>query len=158
MEETKIAVDSQGAAPETVTSTVTETEDMEARFKKLEEEKNNYKTAFLKEKSKNKSENFEVDEDVITQKVQEALANSRLAEIAREQDAIIQKALKENKELKLAQLNKTTTATAVGTHSEGQAVKDTLVTPEQMAYFKSKNWSDKEIERYKKNFLKNSGR
>jgi len=82
-----------------------------------------------------------------------------LAEIAQEQDALIKKALKENRELKLAQLNKTNTPPAsVGTHSEGQMVKDTLVTPDQAAAFKARGWSDKDIEKYKKNLQRYSGR
>ena len=159
--EIKPAVDTQAAAPETtVTPTVDTTEDMEARFAQLEAEKAkaieeaaNYKLAFLKEKNK-QPENFdsETDEDKMRRIAQETLANSKLAEIAREQDAIIQKALKENKELKLAQLNKTTTPpAAVGSHNEAPPVQDTLVTPEQMAAFKARGWTDKDIERYKKN-------
>lgn len=165
MEEKDKAVDSSGAATEqAATSTATETEDMETRFKKLEEERENYKAAFLKEKTKNKSsEHLDEDEDEkINRKVTEALANSRLAEIAREQDAIVQRTLKRNKELELALLNKNSAgpATATGTHSESRSVQDTSVTPEQLAYFKAPKpqglgWTDKEIERYKKNSQRN---
>lgn len=136
-------------------------DDLEAKIQALEAEKSrlieegaNYKMAYLKEKKKNKEEiDFEEeDDDKITRKVNEAIAKTRLAEIAREQDDIIKKALKENKELKLAVANKTTTpSAAIGTHSETVAVQDTLITPEQMAAFKARGWSDKDIERYKKN-------
>ncbi len=135
-------------------------EDAEARFQKLEEEKENYRKAYLKESEKNRKPAEELDEDGKMEEVaRRVLAESRLAEIAREQDSIIQKALKENKELKLAQLNKTTTTppAAQGTHSEGQPVTDTSVTPEQLAAFKAKGWNDKDIERYKRNLAK-SGR
>ena len=134
-------------------------EDPEARLKQLEEEKENYRKAYLKESEKNRKpkENLdEDDEEKMRRIAAETLANSRIAEIAREQDGIIQKALKENKELKLALTNKTTSApaAALGTHSETIAVQDTLITPDQMASFKAKGWSDKDIERYKQNLRK----
>lgn len=131
---------------------------LEAEKAKLVEESANYKLAFLKEKAK-KGENLEEDEDERMERIaKKALAESRLAQIAQEQEAIIQKALKENKELKLARLNRNEPPAAVGTHSEGTPVRDTLVTPEQMAAFKARGWSDKDIERYKKNLQRYSGR
>lgn len=166
MEEKK-AVETPVAAPEKVEpTTTTQTEDMEAKIAALETEKAklieegaNWKVAAMKYKSKAKEENFvEDEEDKMRRIAAEALSNSRLAEIAREQDAIIQKALKENKELKLAQMSKTTPPSALGTHSEGQAVVDTLVTAEQMTAFKARGWTDKDIERYKKNLQRYSGR
>jgi hypothetical protein len=134
-------------------------EDAEARFLKLEEEKENYRKAYLKESEKNKGHvEYPEYEEKMVEVARKVLTESRLAEIAREQDAIIQKALKENKELKLAQLNKTTATpvAAVGTHSESTPVRDTLITPEQLAAFKAKGWSDQDIERYKKNLARNT--
>lgn len=162
MEETKATE----ANVETIASQ--ETIDNEAEFARLEAEKNkaieeaaNYKLAYLKEKKK-KEDFVDEDEDEeakIRRITTETLAESRLAEIARQQDEIIKKALKENKELKLAQLNKTGMPPAsMGTHSESTPVRDTLVTPEQMTAFKAKGWSDKDIERYKKNIQRYSGR
>ncbi len=127
---------------------------LEAEKAKLTEESANYKMAYLKEKSKHKAtdDGEETEDQRIRRITQETLADSRLAEIAQEQDAIIKKALKENKELKLAQLNKTNTPSAIiGSHSESVAVKDTVITPEQLNAFKARGWSDKDIERYKKN-------
>ncbi len=140
------------------------TEDAEAKIAALEvekakilEERDNYKNAYLKESKKPKTEDFdENEEDRMEQVAKKVLSESRLAEIAREQDAIIQKALKENKELKLAQMNKTTVPGAMGTHSESVMVTDTLITPDQMKSLQAKGWSDKDIERYKKNLQKNS--
>ncbi len=138
-------------------------EDLEAKLKASEEEKlrileeaTNYKAAYLKEQKKNRSSVDDDEDESIDEKTRriahEVMAESRLAEIASEQDSIIKKALKENKELKLALNNKTNVApTGMGTHSESQTVQDTLVTPEQLAYFKKQGWSDKDIERYKKN-------
>lgn len=170
MEQKTQAVDTteKAAAQETVTPTVTET-DAEARIAVLEaekakliEESSNYKLGMLKAKGKAlHDENLEEsDDDKMRRIAREAVADSRLLEIAQEQDGIIKAALKENKELKLAHLNKTTAtpAAAVGTHTEGQAVTDTLVTKEQLDAFKARGWTDKDIERYKKNLQKYSGR
>ncbi len=141
-------------------------EDYEAKIAKLEAEKldltereANWKMAALKEKSKRKEVPVdEDDEDKMRRIAEETLKGSRLAEIAREQDEIIRKALKENKELKLAQKNKSSgVPTGVGSHTESKEVQDTLVTPEQAAAFKAKGWTDKDIERYKNN-LKRYGK
>ncbi len=139
--------------PDTVeTDAETRIKALEAEKARLIEESANYKLGMLKAKAKQTQEFDEDDEDTkIERKVQEALANSRLAEIAREQQTLIEGALKENRELKLARLNKTEPAAAIGTHSESTPVKDTLVTPDQMTAFKARGWSDKDIERYKKN-------
>lgn len=162
-EETKaVETTVQTAATEqTVTPTGTEG-DAEARIAALEIERNNYKIALNKEKSKKKPDDFvdDEDEDDRIQRIVDArIASSKIAQIDAEKEAIYQKAIRENKELKLAQLNKTTTPPAtMGTHSESIAVTDTLVTPDQMAIFKAKGWSDKDIERYKKNLNKYGGR
>lgn len=153
-------------AEEIIVSSPTDA-DYEARFQQLESEKNkavevaaNYKVAYLKEKGKKEVNDDDEDlDDKMRRIAHETLADSRLAEIASEQDAIIKKALKENKELKLAQLNKTNVPPAsMGVHNESPSVKDTLVTADQMAAFKAKGWSDKDIERYKKNLIKYGGR
>ena len=145
--------------------------DYEEKVKALEDEKAklikdasnqvNYKEAYLKLKKKKGIENEEelVDDDERLREIaREEMRNSRLAEITREQDLIIKKALQENKELKLANLNKSTATPPAGTavHSESKPVQSTSITPDQMAYFKSKGWSDKEIERYKQNLQKNN--
>lgn len=151
---------------ETSAQTIAPAEDMEAKVAALEAEKAvlikeaengaNYRMAYLKEKNKNK-DSEEDDEDRMRRIAQETLAQSRLAEIAREQDAIIKKALKENKELKLAQMNKTDIPVSTSTHTETSTqVRDTLVTPEQLASFKAMGWDDGKIARYKKNLVKNA--
>lgn len=133
---------------------LTAEEDLQARYSQLEVEKNDYRNAFLKEKAKNKEALPDMSEDDrLKTIVDERLAESHLAEIAREQSIIIDKALKENKELKLTNLNKNNTPPASpGSSSEPVTpVRTTSITPEQLAYFKAKNWSEKDIERYKKN-------
>ncbi len=170
MEENNKAVNTGSPAAENVAKDVNPVlapeEDYEAKIAKLESEKldltereANWKMAALKAKSKSK-EVFvdEDDEDKMRRIAEETLRGSRLSEIAREQDAIIKKALKENKELKLAQMNRTgSVPTGVGSHTESKAVQDTLVTPDQQAAFKAKGWTDKDIERYKNN-LKRYGK
>jgi hypothetical protein len=157
-------------APETVvTPTTTEEGDAEARIAVLEEQKNkaieeaaNYKLAFLKEKNKGRhDEDFEDEreEERTRRIIKEELAQSKIQQIDTEKEMLLKKLARENKELKLANLNKTGTPVAtVGTHSEGTPVTDTSVTPEQLAAFKAKGWTDKDIERYKGNLRRYSGR
>lgn len=155
-------MEEENKGTETITVTIPAQDDLEAKNASLETEKvrlqqeaANYRAAYLKEAGKNKTGEEEEDERM-TRIAQKALADSRLAQIAVEQDAIIQKALKENRELKLAQLNKTQIPVSTSTHTEGQPVKDTMITPEQMAQFKSMGKSDKWIENYKKNLARNT--
>lgn len=159
MEKDEKAVDTGTAAPD---STLSAEDDAEARFAALTAERDkaleeaaNYKLGMLKAKAK--ADPDETDDERMRRIAADAVADSRLAEIAREQDAIIKRALKENKELKLAKLSeKKDPSGSMGTHSEGTQVTDTLVTPEQLAAFKARGWTDKDIERYKKNYQKYS--
>lgn len=155
----------QPAAVETTVTTSTtaavdNNEDVEAKIAALEadkakaiEEAANWKVAALKAKSKEVLED-ESEEERISRIVNEKLSATKIAAIDNEKEALLKKLAKENKELKLANANKTGTPVSTGTHSEGQVVKDTLVTSEQMAAFKTRGWSDKDIERYKKNLQK----
>ena len=82
-----------------------EVEDNEAKVLALEAEKNrlieesaNYKLAYLKEKKKKESVVEDEDEDDRMRRIaQETLAESRLAEIARERDAISKKPSRKTK-------------------------------------------------------------
>lgn len=133
---------------------------LEAKMKALEEEKNkaieeaaNYKLAFLKAKGKSSSDDEEeTEEERIARIVAENLAKNKVAQLDSEKERLLEQALKENKELKLAQLHgKKEPSAAQGGHSEGPTVQSTLVTKEQEAAFKARGWTDKDIERYKKN-------
>lgn len=153
-------------ATETIVPTIAPEEDLEEKLATIEaekakavEEKENYRKAYLKEAERRNEPANEDEDSRIKRLVDERLADSKLVEIAREQDELIRKALKENKELKLAHLNKSNEPPAsLGSHSESSPVRDTAVTPDQMAFFKSKGWSDQDIERYKKNLQKGGGR
>jgi len=164
MDKSNPAVEVPAAALENAPAVV-QTEDLEAKVAVLEaekarliEESANYKLGMLKAKGKIKEELPDEDDDEKLRRItREEIANSRLAEITKEQDAIIKKALKENKELKLASLNRTGTPPATGVSTETQKVQDTIVTAEQIAAFKARGWTDKDIERYKKNLQRVGG-
>lgn len=138
---------------------VSEENDAEARIAALEAEKAtlieneaNYKVAYLKEKSKNKAlDPNESEEDRIRRITREELAESALNRIDTEKENLLKKLARENKELKLAHLNKTDVSASTNSSTEAQGVKDTLVTPDQIKAFQAKGWTDKDIERYKKN-------
>ena len=170
MEEKTIVVEKteeKATAPQAETSTVTN-DDAEARIAQLEADKAklitenaNYKLGILKAKGKKQDEDFEeeTEEERIARIVQEKLTQTKISQIDSEKEELLKKLAKENKELKLAQLNKTNTPPAsIGTHSEAPGVQDTLVTPEQLAAFKKMGWDDKDIERYKANLRKYGGR
>lgn len=132
-------------------------EDYEAILAKKDEEIANWKAAALKfkEKAKQGVPN-ETEDERIQRIVDERLADSQLSKANADKDALIAKMTKDFKELKLAHLNKPGVPVATGSHTESKPVQDTLITAEQLATFKAKGWSDQDIERYKKNFLKNS--
>ncbi len=150
--------------PETIApSEVLVGEDLQAKFdaleaekNKLTEEKENYRKAYLKEADRNKTGEIadESDDDKIRRIARETIEGSRLLEIAKEQDDIIKKTLKENKELKAAHLNKGNVPASPGSHGEGPEVKSTQISAEQLAHFKSRGWDDKKIEAYKKNLAR----
>ncbi len=151
MEEIKPAVNTTVPAAAPTDDAESRVAALEAEKAKLLEENGNWKAAALKYK-KDAKEDVVLDDDEKMRKIaQEAVSESRLAEITREQDSIIKQALKENKELRLARSNPNTPPAAIGSHSESAPVRDTLITPDQLAALKAKGWNDKDIERYKKN-------
>ncbi len=165
MDETKAVNTTESAATQTEVTTVVDNEAiiaaLEAEKAKLTTERDNYKIGMLKEKAKSKGEVFEEEEgdERLRRIAREELINSDIARITREQDTIIKAALKENKELKLARLNKNETTTVKGSSTESTPVRDTLVTQEQMRHFTEVlKWDANKIERYKKNIQKVAGR
>lgn len=169
MEKDTKAIDGQPVAAATVVVPATPTEeDIESRLAALEAEKAkaieeaaNYKLAFLKEKNKSAPEEHfegESEDDRIRRITREELSHNKIAAIDLERESLLKQALKENKELKLAHLNKTPLPNSDTSHSEGPKVLDTIVTPEQVAAFKARGWDDQKIERYKQNYRKQSGR
>src|SRR5690348_15635483 len=99
---------------------------LEAEKAKLLTERDNYKTAYLKDVKKDGSRNpEETDEERARRIVREELMNSQISKIDSEKEALLQKALKENKELKLAQLNKGAPLNSTTTSTDTVGVKDT---------------------------------
>ena len=131
-------------------------EQLEAEKAKLVEEAANYKVAYLKEHKKNEGVDLqETEEEKIRRIAREVAAETRIAEIDSEKEALFKKTLRENSELKLAIQNKAPGgSTASGGSSEHKEVTSTLVTDEQIAAFKKRGWTDADIERYKKNLLR----
>ena len=138
----------------------------EAKIAALEAEKNailerevNYKLAYLKEKKKNEQiDPDETDEERIRRITREELANERITAIDSEKEELLKKTLKENHELKLAFQNKIPDKPSGGSHNENIEVTSTILTSEQLSALKARGWSDKDIERYKKNYRKNLAR
>ena len=149
---------------------VTSAEDYEAQIAKLEAEKakaieegSNWKIAALKAKGKLPTEQLEEGDETPDEKMRriarEELANTKIIQIDTEKDALVKKMARELSELKLANLNKTTTPpAAMGAHSESAQVNTTDITPEQLAAFKARGWTDKDIENYRKNLKRYGGR
>lgn len=134
-------------------------EELEAEKAAITEREANYKLAYLKEVEKNKNlgKPEETDDERVRRIVREEQAAVRLSQIDTEKETLYQKTLRENKELKLAIQNKSpNSSTGAGGSTEQPIVVSTVVTPEQIAAFKARGWTDKDIERYKKNLAKNS--
>lgn len=158
MEDTKPTVDIVPAVAPVVDDAEAKIAALETEKAKLITEAANYKMAFLKEKSKGNGDDALDEDERMSRIAQKAIADSRVADIVREQDEIIRAALKENKELKLARSKTNEPPAATGSHSESVPVRDTTITADQMASFKKMGWTDKDIERYKKNLNRYAGR
>jgi len=138
------------------------TEDLLAQIAQLETEKAkaieeaaNYKLGLLKAKGKNADDELlpddETEEERIRRIVKEENAAKTIASVNAGKDELLVRLAKENKELKLAQANKLPPPSSDAPHNEGPRVQDTVITQEQLTAFKARGWTDKDIERYKKN-------
>ena len=165
--ETKPTVENLDAEPKIVVPSTTTEIDAQTRIAELEAEKaqlaterDNYKIGMLKAKGKiPEFDENESEDDKIRRISHETLAESRLADIAREQDAIIKKALIENKELKSALKNKTSTnAVSTGSESTQAVAVPGILSKEDIDTAKARGWSDKKIELLKKNIQANKNR
>ncbi len=155
MEETKVVEGAQAAAPE-MNDDLAKFEALEAEKAQLIIERDNYKKGMLKAKGKlpEESDDTESVDEKMRRIAEETLAESRLTQLAMEQDVLLKKALKENRELKLASINKTASTATTGTHTEGYAPKDTLLSATIMEYGKKRGWTDKDFENYKRNLAR----
>lgn len=162
MEENKPTTETNAEAivPQEKSEAELKIEVLEADKAKLIEEKANYRVAYLKEKQKNGSQDPEEEtvEEKMRRIAREEAINAKINTIDAEKEALFQQTLKENKELRHASLNKKDIVQTTTSSNESVPVRDTIVTPEQLAAFKSRGWTDKDIERYKKNLQKYGGR
>lgn len=124
-----------------------------AKISQLETERENYRTGLLKEKGKLSDYEF-FDEngqpitirDLVNKTVEEKLIDKRLEEAHAEREAILQKTLQENAELKRALANKPPNApSAMGSNQDKPKVEQSVFTPEQEAYIRSKGLDPKEV-------------
>lgn len=129
---------------------------------RLTTEKENYKKGMLKAKGKLPKDDEEEDDseesvdDKVKRLVKESLLDSQIGKVQSEKDNLLKKALARNKELETAIKNRSQISTAdAGSGSEQKLViKDTTLSAEKLAKFKSMGWDDKKIERYKQNLSK----
>ena len=126
---------------------------------KTAEERDNYTKGLLKAKGKlpEDEEDLEPEDERIGRIVAEQLASSKYAQIEKAKEDLIKKTLSENAELKKALTNKAQISdTPPGSPVDNPpfTAADGLLSKEQIAYFKSKKWSDKKIEEYKQNYAK----
>lgn len=127
-------------------------------LKKLAEERDNYKTGLLKAKGKlpedepsGDDQQLSVDEK-IQKAVHDALFSEKERKLMAEKDAILQQALKENKELKTALGNKQ----GMPTVPDGGSADTKVTTPqyfsdEQIRDLKARGWDDAKIKKAAEN-------
>ena len=133
----------------------------DAELAKVREERENYKKGMLKAKGKiEEDDDSEEDLDAkIERKLAEKLLSSKEAEILKEKDSLLKKALLRTKELETALKNRTQiNSTGMGESSESSVkVSDNVLSPEQERTLRSKGWNDDKIARFKENLKKNTG-
>lgn len=128
--------------------------DYEAEYLKMKAERDNYKNGLLVAKGKKTLQDFAEDEQ---EEIQEVIAKTVKAEVAalkandldkREED-FVQKLIRENKELKIAQRNRQQmTAASTGSKSSDTEpeVKTSVWSAEQLAYFKKRGIDPNKVE------------
>ncbi len=124
---------------------------------KTAEERDNYKKGLLKAKGKLPDDELEEEDDRIRRIVADTIASTKSAQIEQAKEELIRKTLADNAELKKALANKEqipTTTPGSSVDNPPFKTNDQLLSKEQIAYFKSKGWSDKKIEEYKQNYAK----
>lgn len=126
---------------------------------RVEQEKENYKRAALKAKGKLPDDQEDQGNDLealIEKKVEEKFILSRETQLRKQQEELIQKALRENKELKRAlQAKSQVSNMSMGSAgSSTQEVSDGVLSKDQIQTLKSKGWDDAKIQKFKENLSK----
>lgn len=144
-------------APEVEVDFLSEYEKVLTENKRLAEERDNYKRIGLNKK-KGIPEEPILDEDEVErraeQRAQEMISDQRLREANQKKDDLILKALKENRELKIAIRNKSGivgTPTGASSNSTQGAITETFFSADQLAVLKSKGIDPQKV---KENYLK----
>lgn len=131
----------------------------DAEILRIAQEKENYRKGMLKAKGKlpeedDTSSNDESQDSRMRRIVREEMLASKEAQAIAEKDTLVTSLAKKNKELALALKNRgqITTSSGQGSNQEKPGVKtDNVLSNEQIAHFKKKNWSDEKIAEFKKN-------
>lgn len=137
----------------------------DAELAKTRQERENYRKGMLKAKGKipDEDDNSSNDEDLdakIDRKVQERLLETSEARIQADKDALIQSMAKRNRELTIAIRNRGQISDGTGQGSNQDKAPgrtDNTLSNDQIASLKSKGWSDKKIEEFKRNLTKGNG-
>ena len=130
--------------------------DKDAELARLATERDNYQKGMLIAKGKLPPEDPPAEQlDVaalVQEEVQKALFSTREAQLKAEKDALLQKALNENKELKTALANKTgISTTPSGTSSDSQVTTTQYFSNEQIAELKARGLTDEMIKKAAQN-------
>ena len=122
----------------------------DAEIERIREEKNNYKRGMLIAKGKIKEEEIEEDEDLdakIDRKVNEKLFDARISEAQKSKEELLNKALKENEEMKRVMRNRGISApSSMGSNLDKPEVNVTSgFSPEQEADLRARGLDPKEV-------------
>lgn len=172
MSEDKIAVETtQSAAPENPVKTEPSAGEVDYEAvvsnlldenKKLSTERENYRRGLLKAKGKLQEEEEEPKEDLealVDRKVRETLVESQWGQSQKKLEEMTRAMAKENKELKLALVNKASLkTTSQGSGSGNVEVQDRFFSQDQINSLKAKGYDDKKIELLKQNLQKAQGK
>lgn len=154
MEEKKVV---DGGAPATGAENVLSAEEtrlaeLNAKLLKTETERDNYKKGMLiaKGKIEDDEEPPAVDvSELVKKEVQAALNDSDYLATVKERDELIEKTMRENRELRLAFKGKAGAPSASGSNQDSQKVADHVLSEEQERDLKSRGWDDKKIAHFK---------
>ena len=137
-----------------------ELQKVNARLAKTQEEKENYRKAYLKKANQQDEGNDTPQEDLdskVSRLVKEQLLATQEAQVQAEKETLISSLAKKNKELTLALKNRSqvTNTSGQGSNEDKPEVKtDSYFSTEQLRALRAKGYDDKKIEALKQNMMK----
>lgn len=169
LEEVKAVETTETAAPQTgVETTGTEAPtvptsaelDLATELEAVRKERDNYKQGMLKAKGKLPEQETGVPleklDEIVSSKVQEILSSNRDAELEAREKSVVEKILKENRELKVAMQNRSQlsvgSGAGAGTSPSMSPTSDNFFSAEQLADLKRRNIDPEKV---KQNILRN---